>query len=202
MAGFMGGLQGNLTKLMVSYQQNDLNLTKDAIIGINQFIEAVFTKDGDDCKDLQHHDDVSLKSAITVNGTQLQFLNIHGRQVDMTSTARLMARFYQDYTKLQAFGNLTTQNPLLSQIGMQLGMTNVLIARTGAPELEETKTLTPAWIALICVSSLLMIMVMATVFYKFYKRSKINQGGSEQESKDQEGLVATINNDETRDEQQ
>lgn len=41
-SGFAGGLQANLTKLMISYNQGDLNSTKDVIIGLNEFMESVF----------------------------------------------------------------------------------------------------------------------------------------------------------------
>ena len=86
---------------------------------------------------------------------------------------------------------------------MQLGMTNVLLARTGTANLKEkNEGLSAPLIVVVSCSAVLLVAVMALLFYKFYKRSKVNQGGVEQEQKDQEGLVAGINNDETLDEQQ
>lgn len=151
---------------MLSSQNGDMNQTRKAIIGLNQFLKEAMNKDGgndgNECKELQFSDNINLDKAIIVNGTQLQFLNTHGRLVDMSGSAQLMAKIYQNFTMMQAKGQLTTTSQQLNHIGVQLGLTNMLLFRTGTAHLQTG--LTNTQIALISIGGVLVLVAIVAFF--------------------------------------
>jgi hypothetical protein len=67
------------------------------LIEITEFLEAAFLKHDGECKHMKHASDVTLQKALLVNGTtnKLNFVNNHGRKVDVSHTPKLVAKMYK-----------------------------------------------------------------------------------------------------------
>lgn len=129
--GFKGLLAANLTKLMLAYESGDLNMTKESLVEINEFLEGRFLTHDGECKHLKFASDVAFKKGLLVNGTKLHFVNKHGRNVDVTHGPKLIAKFYRDQTTKVATKEITPGDKHMHKMGVQLAQLNMLMHTTG-----------------------------------------------------------------------
>mgnify|MGYP003325862762 CR=1 FL=1 len=72
--GINGGLQGNLTQLMLAFKRGDFEFTKTSFIDIQDFIESVMkTEETSVCQGLIHSSDLDLSKGIRVRDNKLMF---------------------------------------------------------------------------------------------------------------------------------
>lgn len=157
---------------MVGFRSGDYNMTKRLMIDVNNFVEAVMNNDTNICGHLAFPTQVNHEARYnTSNGTALNFLNKHGRYVDHKMTPDLISTFMEKMIEQQTKNAPISERVHLYKIGYQLGMSNKLMAKTGAelPKQQDDDSISKTSITLIITASIIAFFALTFCIYKGIK---------------------------------
>ena len=162
---YFGGIQASLTKIMISYDNHNMQTAMDEIIRLQYDLENILDKKN--CQALENlalMTNKLLASSVKVNGTKAFFTNEDDFEVDLSATPLLVSHLNQRLIQKQSEGTLSASDKIMYQMGEQIGLTTKVI------HVRAKQQPSHAW--MYACSAVSVLIFLSTVGFILYKRNK------------------------------